>query len=65
MLWQNLKRKMLKISIEDLIEHIEKSLEFGKLEVSKIIQDIFDIPGLTSNRVRCFLNNICGIDLIL
>jgi len=62
MLWQNLKRKMLKISIEDLIEHIEKSLEFGKLEVSKIIQDIFDIPGLTSNKVRCFLNNICGID---
>jgi len=53
---------MLKINIEYLIEHIEKSLEFGELEVSKLKQDIFDIKGLTSHKVRCFLNNICGVE---
>ena len=53
---------MLKNNIKDLTYHIEQSLEYGKLEVSKLTQDIFNIPGLTSNKVRCFLNNICGID---
>ena len=45
----------------DLIEHIENSLEWGGLEVSKLTQDILDIHGITSNKVRCFLNNICSI----
>ena len=53
---------MLKISTEYLTEHIEKSLEFGEFEVSKLRQDIFDIKGLTSNKVRCFLNNVCGVE---
>ena len=52
---------MLKNNIKDLTYHIEQSLEYGKLEVSKLTQDIFNIPGLTSNKVRCFLNNICTI----
>ena len=41
---------------------MEQSLEYGKLEVSKLRQDIFDIKGLTSNKVRCFLNNVCGVE---
>lgn len=46
----------------DLIKHIDDSIEWGKLEVSKLTQDILDIHGITSNKVRCFLNNICNID---
>lgn len=42
------------------VEHIEKSLRFGKLEVSKLTQDVLDVRGLTSTKVRCFLNNICN-----
>ena len=46
----------------DLIKHIDDSIEWGKLEVSKLTQDILDIHGITSNKVKCFLNNICNID---
>jgi hypothetical protein len=46
----------------DLIKHIDDSIEWGKLEVSKLTQDILDIHGITSNKVRCLLNNICNID---
>ena len=41
----------------DLIEHIEKSLHWSDLEVSKLRQDILDIPGISSNKVKMFLNN--------
>ena len=42
------------------INHIDESLKFGALEVSKLTQDVVDIRGLTSLKVRCFLNNICS-----
>ena len=43
-----------------MIERIESSLKWAKLEVSKLNQDVADIRGLTSMKVRCFLNNICS-----
>lgn len=46
----------------DLVKHINDSIEWGRLEVSKLTQDILDIHGITSNKVKCFLNNICDID---
>lgn len=45
----------------DLIEHIEKSLHWSDLEVSKLTQDILDIPGISSNKVKMFLNNLCSL----
>jgi hypothetical protein len=45
----------------DLINHIDKSIHWGEKEVSKLTQDVMDIHGITSNKVRCFLNNICSI----
>ena len=45
----------------DLIKHIDDSLIWGEKEVSKLKQDVLDIHGITSNKVRCFLNNICSI----
>lgn len=43
-------------------EYIEQSLKFGKLEVSKLNQDVMDIGGLTSKKIKCFLNNLCGYE---
>lgn len=45
----------------DLIKHIDDSIHWGEVEVSKLTQDVLDIHGITSNKVRCFLNNICSI----
>ena len=45
----------------NLINHIDDSIEWGNHEVSKLNQDVIDIHGITSNKVRCFLNNICSI----
>lgn len=45
----------------DLIKHIDESIHWGEMEVSKLTQDVMDIHGITSNKVRCFLNNICSI----
>jgi asparagine N-glycosylation enzyme membrane subunit Stt3 len=46
----------------DLVKHIEDSFQWAELEVSKLNQEILDIHGITSNKVRCFLNNICNLD---
>lgn len=45
----------------DLIKHIDESIHWGEKEVSKLTQDVMNIHGITSNKVRCFLNNICSI----
>lgn len=45
----------------NLIEHIEDSLHWGNLEVSKLTQDVLDIPGISSNKIKMFLNNVCSL----
>jgi hypothetical protein len=45
----------------DLIKHIDESIHWGEKEVSKLSQDVINIHGITSNKVRCFLNNICSV----
>lgn len=44
------------------IKHIEDSLYWAENEVSKLTLDIINIQGITSNKVKCLLNNICNID---
>lgn len=46
--------------MQALINHINQSLYFGEKEVSKLTVDIMDIKGLTSKKVKSFLNNLCG-----
>lgn len=46
----------------DYIKHIEESIQWGELEVSKLTLDILNIQGITSNKVKCFMNNICNVD---
>lgn len=45
----------------DLTKHIDQSIHWGEREVSKLTQDVMNIHGITSNKIRCFLNNICSI----
>jgi hypothetical protein len=42
------------------IDHINKSIEFAKNGVSKLPLEILDLPGMSSYKVRHFLNNLCG-----
>ena len=53
---------LTRFTTNELIAHIENSIKFGELEVSKLTQDLINIPGLTSNKVKMFLNNLCNID---
>lgn len=46
----------------DYIKHIEDSIQWAELEVSKLTLEIINIHGITSNKVKCLLNNICNID---
>lgn len=46
----------------DYIKHIEDSIHWAELEVSKLTLDIINIQGITSNKIKCLLNNICNID---
>lgn len=46
--------------MQDYINRIEESLYFGQKEVSKLTNEIMSIKGLTSKKVKCLLNNLCG-----
>ncbi len=48
--------------MQDLINHVERSLYFGEKEVSKLTEEIMQIDGLTSRKVKSFLNNLCGLE---
>lgn len=48
----------------DYIEHIENSIHWAENEVSKLNLDILNIHGISSNKVKILLNNICNIDNI-
>ena len=43
------------------INHIEDSFNRAKEEKSKLNDEVLDIKGLTSKKVKHFLNNICNI----
>ena len=45
-----------------IIKHIEDSFNRAKEENSELNDGVLDIKGLTSKKVKHFLNNICSID---
>lgn len=45
----------------NLIAHLEKSILLGEAENSKLIPEILNIPGMSSPKVRHFLNNLCSL----
>lgn len=50
------------MDLNSLINHIEESIKFGELEVSKLTHDVITLEGLTSSKVKMFLNNLCNLD---
>ncbi len=44
-----------------LVTHVKKSIEDAKHEKSKITQDIIELSGLSSTKLRHLLNNICSL----
>jgi hypothetical protein len=44
-----------------LIEHVQKSIAHAQLEISKLSSDILSLEGMSSNKIRHFLNNICSL----
>ena len=44
-----------------LIDHVKKSIHNAALANSKINNDVLDIEGYTSPKIKHFLNNICSL----
>src|SRR5579872_3190335 len=44
-----------------LINHVQKSIKNAERGISKLSKDVLGIDGLSSSKVRHFLNNICSI----
>ncbi len=44
-----------------LVEHVKQSIENAKIEKSKLTEDILNIGGKTSSRVKHLLNNVCSL----
>lgn len=45
-----------------LIEHVIKSIENAELGTSNLTPEILNLEGMSSNKVRHFLNNICSLE---
>lgn len=50
------------LSEQLLINHIKNSIEKAQKGVSKLNSDILTIPGMSSHKVRHFLNNLCSLE---
>jgi hypothetical protein len=48
-------------SPEELVQHVKKSIENAKNNISTLDQSILDIDGLTGRKVKHLLNNICSL----
>lgn len=46
---------------QQLIDHVKKSIELAQLGISKLSGSVLYVPGMTSLKVKCFLNNICSL----
>lgn len=44
-----------------LIEHVKQSIEKAKLEKSNLTYEILSLEGLSSDKIRHLINNICSI----
>jgi len=44
-----------------LIEHVKNSITQAESEISKLTEEILKLDGMSSNKVRHFLNNICSL----
>lgn len=45
-----------------LIEHVKQSIHNAELGISKLTEEILNLEGMSSDKVRHFLNNICSLN---
>lgn len=52
----------MKYTIEQLIKHVDESVEKAFKNISKLPQSILDIDGMSGDKTRHLYNNICSLD---
>ena len=45
-----------------LIEHVKQSIQNAELGISQLNSKILNLEGMSSDKVRHFLNNICSLE---
>lgn len=56
------KKIIMKFTIEELIEHSNKSVENSKNNLSKLSKDILSMDGMSGNKTRHLYNNLCSLN---
>ncbi|KKM68502.1 hypothetical protein LCGC14_1460240 [marine sediment metagenome] len=51
-----------KMTEQNLIEHIKKSIDVGKNKSSKLTKEALSVSGMVCPKIRHFLNAICSMD---
>lgn len=46
---------------KELIDHVQSCINFGEQKSSKLSRDVLKVPGMTSPKVKHFLNNLCTL----
>jgi len=51
------------LNVNQLVEHVQNAIDRGEKEQSLLVQSLLypTMPGLSSNKVRHFFNNLCNI----
>lgn len=61
--WQIIKNDILKKDNNSpLIEHVTNSIKNAELGISQLNSEILNLEGMSSDKVRHFLNNICSLE---
>lgn len=53
---------MNKYKLEFLLEHVSKSIDNSKNELSKLTPEILNMDGMSGNKTRHLYNNLCSLD---
>lgn len=48
--------------VDQLVQHVKDSVDAATKHVSKLRHDVLALPGMSSPKVRHFLNNLCSRD---
>ena len=52
----------MKYTLEELINHVETSVEKANKNISKLTTDILSLDGMSGNKTRHLYNNICSLN---
>jgi hypothetical protein len=52
----------MKFNLEQLINHVNQSVDNANNNISKLTNDILDMDGMSGNKTRHLYNNLCSLD---